>query len=177
VDEKSRTIFFLGVGREKAAILTLSISIAWASTGRTGVADAGERNHEVTLSATRILCRYILDAGDAAGQRIARRLGQAARESGEGGHFEAGRHGWKPAIPSWQKPRRADDIYGLMFKRPISTRRKNIRLSTIFIRVRRRERGSRSFSAVRGDTQALAELGSSSSRSTAWARPGVEEIP
>ena len=163
VDEKTRTIFFLGVGREKGRDPYFIHLYRVGFDGKNlALLTPEDANHEVTLSAD---AKYFVDSYStpdyAADQRVARRIGQAARESGEGGYLEAGRDRLEAAIPFTVKARDGQtDIYGLMFKPTnFDPSKKYPIVNHIYPGPQTGSVGSRSFSAARGDTQALAELG------------------
>jgi len=163
VDEKARTIFFLGVGREKGRD---PYFIHFYRVGFDGkhlaLLTPENANHDVTLSPDG---KYFTDTfstpdvpqvsvlRDASGKLI------IALEKADISKLVA--IGWKPAIPFTVKARDGQtDIYGLMF-RPTNfdPAKKYPIINHIYPGPQTGSVGSRSFAAVRGDTQALAELG------------------
>jgi dipeptidyl-peptidase 4 len=163
VDEKTRTIFFLGVGREKGRD---PYFIHLYRTGFDGknlaLLTPENANHEIALSAD---AKYFVDTystpdtpqfsvlRDASGKLLAN------LEKADISKLVA--TGWKPAIPFSVKARDGQtDIYGLMFKPTnFDPAKKYPIINHIYPGPQTGSVGSRSFSAVRGDTQALAELG------------------
>lgn len=163
VDEKTRTIFFLGVGREKGRD---PYFIHFYRIGFDGKNQAlltpDNANHDVALSPDG---KYFVDTfstpdvpqvsvlRDASGKLI------VPLEKADISKLVA--TGWKPPIPFTVKARDGQtDIYGLMF-RPTNfdPRKKYPIINHIYPGPQTGSVGSRSFAAVRGDTQALAELG------------------
>jgi dipeptidyl aminopeptidase/acylaminoacyl peptidase len=163
VDEKSRTIFFLGVGREKGRDPYFIHLYRVGFDGKNlALLTPDNANHEVTLSADG---KYFVDTfstpevpqvsvvRDATGKLLVN------LEKANISKLVA--TGWKPAIPFTVKARDGQtDIYGLMFKPTnFDPAKKYPIVNHIYPGPQTGSVGSRSFSAVRGDTQALAELG------------------
>ena len=163
VDEKSRTIFFLGVGREKGRDPYFIHLYRVGFDGKNlALLTPDNANHEVTLSADG---KYFVDTfstpevpqvsvlRDASGKLLVN------LEKANISKLVA--TGWKPAIPFTVKARDGQtDIYGLMFKPTnFDPSKKYPIVNHIYPGPQTGSVGSRSFSAVRGDTQALAELG------------------
>ena len=163
VDEKSRTIFFLGVGREKGRDPYFIHLYRVGFDGKNlALLTPDNANHEVTLSADG---KYFVDTfstpevpqvsvlRDASGKLLVN------LEKANISKLVA--TGWKPAIPFTVKARDGQtDIYGLMFKPTnFDPAKKYPIVNHIYPGPQTGSVGSRSFSAVRGDTQALAELG------------------
>jgi dipeptidyl aminopeptidase/acylaminoacyl peptidase len=163
VDEKSRTLFFLGVGREKGRDPYFIHLYRVGFDGKNlALLTPENANHEVTLSGD---AKYFVDTystpdtpqvsvlRDAAGKLLAN------LEKADISKLVA--TGWKPAIPFTVKARDGQtDIYGLMFKPTnFDPSKKYPIVNHIYPGPQTGSVGSRSFSAVRGDTQALAELG------------------
>jgi len=163
VDEKDRVIYFLGVGREKGRD---PYFIHFYRVGFDGknlrLLTPEDANHSVTLSTSG---RYFVDTyskpdvpqisvlRDAEGKLI------ATLERADISKLLA--TGWKPPIPITVKARDGvTDLYGLMF-RPTNfdPNKKYPIINSIYPGPQTGSVGGRSFSAARGDTQALAELG------------------
>lgn len=163
VDEKARTILFQGVGREKGRdpyyIHLYRIDFDGKNLALLTPENA---NHDVTLSPD---AKYFADTystpdvpqvsvlRDASGKLIAN------LEKADISKLVA--TGWKPAIPFTVKARDGQtDIYGLMFKpTKFDSSKKYPIINHIYPGPQTGSVGSRNFAAVRGDTQALAELG------------------
>jgi Tol biopolymer transport system component/dienelactone hydrolase len=163
VDEKTRTIFFLGVGREKGRDPYFIHLYRVGFDGKNvALLTPDNANHEVILS---VDAKYFVDTystpdtpqvsvvRDASGKLLAN------LEKADISKLAA--TGWKPAIPFTVKARDGQtDIYGLMFKPTnFDASKKYPIINHIYPGPQTGSVGSRSFSAVRGDTQALAELG------------------
>ena len=163
MDEKTRTIFFLGVGREKGRDPYFIHFYRIGFDGRNlALLTPENANHDVALSPDG---KYFVDTfstpdvppvsvlRDTSGKQI------AALEKADISKLVA--TGWKPPIPFTVKARDGKtDIYGLMF-RPTNfdPAKKYPIINHIYPGPQTGSVGSRSFAAVRGDTQALAELG------------------
>jgi dipeptidyl-peptidase-4 len=163
VDEKTRTIFFLGVGREKGRDPYFIHFYRVGFDGKNlALLTPDNTNHDVALSPDG---KYFVDTfstpdvppvsvlRDASGKQI------VALEKADISKLVA--IGWKPAIPFTVKARDGQtDIYGLMFKPTnFDPAKKYPIINHIYPGPQTGSVGSRSFAAVRGDTQALAELG------------------
>jgi dipeptidyl aminopeptidase/acylaminoacyl peptidase len=164
VDEKMRTILFLGVGREKGRDPYFIHLYRVGFDGKNlALLTPDNGNHEVALSPD---AKYFVDTystpdvppvsvlrDTAAGRLI------VALQKADISKLVA--TGWKPAIPFTVKARDGQtDIYGLMFKPTyFDPTKKYPIINHIYPGPQTGSVGSRSFAAVRGDTQALAELG------------------
>ncbi len=163
VDEKTRTIFFLGVGREKGRDPYFIHFYRVGFDGKNlALLTPDNANHDVALSPDG---KYFVDTfstpdtppvsvlRDASGKQI------VALEKADISKLVA--IGWKPAIPFMVKARDGQtDIYGLMFKPTnFDPGKKYPIINHIYPGPQTGSVGSRNFAAVRGDTQALAELG------------------
>jgi dipeptidyl aminopeptidase/acylaminoacyl peptidase len=163
VNEKTRTILFLGVGREKGRDPYFIHLYRVGFDGKNlALLTPENANHEVSLSPD---AKYFVDTystpdtpqisvlRDVSGKQI------VALEKADISKLVA--TGWKPAIPFTVKARdRQTDIYGLMFKPTnFDPTKKYPIVNHIYPGPQTGSVGSRSFAAVRGDTQALAELG------------------
>jgi dipeptidyl-peptidase-4 len=162
VDEKARVIWFLGAGREKGdPYFTHLYKINFDGKGLQ-LLTPEDANHEVTLAPSG---NYFFDTyskpdvapvavvRDAAGKLI------ATLEKADISKLVAS--GWKPPIPFSVKARDGvTDLYGLMFvPTNLDPSKKYPIVNHIYPGPQSGSVGSRSFAAVRGDTQALAELG------------------
>ena len=162
VDEKARVIFFLGAGREKGdPYFTHLYKINFDGKGLQ-LLTPEDANHEVTLSPSG---NYFFDTyskpdvapvavvRDAAGKLI------VTLEKADISKLVAS--GWKPPIPFSVKARDGvTDLYGLMFvPTNLDPAKKYPIVNHIYPGPQSGSVGSRSFSAARADTQALAELG------------------
>jgi dipeptidyl-peptidase 4 len=163
VDEKNRTIFFLGVGREKGRDPYFIHFYRVGFDGKNlALLTPENANHDVTLSPGG---KYFVDTfstpeapqvsvlRDTTGKLI------VALEKADISKLLA--IGWKPPVPFTVKARDGQtDIYGLMFKPTnFDPGKKYPIVNHIYPGPQTGSVGSRSFSAVRSDTQALAELG------------------
>jgi dipeptidyl aminopeptidase/acylaminoacyl peptidase len=163
VDEKARTIYFQGVGKEKGRdpYFRHFYKINFDGRGQT-LLTPEDGDHTVDISPSG---RYFVDSyskpdvapvivlRDADGKIV------MPLERADISRLEAA--GWKPPMPFTVKARDGKtDLYGLMF-RPTNfdaTKRYPI-INNIYPGPQTGSVGGRSFSASRGDTQAVAELG------------------
>jgi dipeptidyl aminopeptidase/acylaminoacyl peptidase len=163
VDEKARLIWFLGAGREPGRDPYFSHLYRVGFDGRgLQLLTPEDANHDVTFSPSGA---FFVDSysrpdvppvavvRDAAGKLI------ATLEKADISKLVA--MGWKPPIPLTLKARdNTTDLYGLLF---VPTRldpaKKYPIVNHIYPGPQQGSVGSRSFSAARGDAQALAELG------------------
>ncbi len=163
VDEQSRTIWFLGVGREKGRDPYFAHLYRVGFDGsRLALLTPEDANHDVTLSQSG---RYFVDsyskpdvppvavARDSDGKLV------ATIEKGDISKLLAS--GWKPPTPITVKARDGvTDLYGLMFQPTnLDQSKKYPIVNHIYPGPQTGSVGSRNFSAARGDAQALAELG------------------
>ena len=162
LDEKSRTVWFMAQGREKGEDPYFRHLYRIGLDGKNYVSltpDVGD--HTVQLSP---LGRHVVDTysqpdvppvvvlRDGNG-RLLVKLEQADIS-------KLLATGWKPPVPFNVKANDGTtDIYGLMFRPTQFRPGGNTRSSTTSTRPQTGSTGSRSFSAARGDRQALAELG------------------
>ena len=163
VDEKNRMLYFLGVGREKGRdpyfIHLYRIGFDGKNLALLTPEDA---NHEVTLSPSG---RFFIDScskpdappvtvlRDAEGKML------LTLEKADISRLVAA--GWKPPMPFTVKARDGQtDLYGLMYRPTnLDVTKKYPIINRIYPGPQTGSVGGRSFSAARGDTQALAELG------------------
>jgi dipeptidyl aminopeptidase/acylaminoacyl peptidase len=163
VDEKNRQIYFLGVGREKGRD---PYFIHFYRIGFDGknlmLLTPDDANHEVFLSTSG---KYFVDSfskpDDPAIAVLRDDTGRllAPLERADIARLTAA--GWKPPEPFTVKARDGvTDLYGLMFKPTnFDAAKKYPIVNHIYPGPQTGSVGSRSFSAARGDCQALAELG------------------
>ncbi len=161
-DEKEGVIYFLGAGREKGdPYFTHFYRINFDGTGLK-LLTPEDANHEISLapSGNTFVDTYstpnlpqISVLRDLNGNTI------AALEKADISRLEA--TGWKPPVPITVKARDGKiDLYGLMFQPvKIDPLHKYPIINHIYPGPQGGSVGSRSFSAARGDAQALAELG------------------
>jgi dipeptidyl aminopeptidase/acylaminoacyl peptidase len=163
VDEKNRVIYFLGIGKEKGRDPYFRHFYRVDFDGRNQkLLTLDDADHTVTLSPGG---EYFVDTWskpdvppvstlrDSSGQLV------VALEKADISKLVAS--GWKPPLPIAMKARDGvTDIYGLLF-RPTNfdLSKKYPIVNQIYPGPQSGSVGSRSFSAARGDTQALAELG------------------
>jgi dipeptidyl aminopeptidase/acylaminoacyl peptidase len=163
VDERARTVFFLGVGREPGRDPYFTHFYRVNIDTRSGALLTPEdANHEVTLADSG---KYFVDSyskPDVPPIAVLRDADGAELMLLERADISKLRaSGWKPPVPFSVKGRDGKtDVYGLLY-RPTSfddTKTYPI-VNHIYPGPQSGSVGSRSFSPSRGDTQALAELG------------------
>ncbi|HUE20733.1 MAG TPA: DPP IV N-terminal domain-containing protein [Bryobacteraceae bacterium] len=163
VDEKARTLYFLADGREQGRdpYFQHLYRVGFDGNGLT-LLTPEDANHEVTFSPSG---RYFVDnyskpdappvsvLRDAEGKLL------ATIEKADISKLEAA--GWKPPEPIVVKARDGvTDLYGLLFKPTnFDPRKKYPIVNHIYPGPQGGSVGGRSFTAARGDAQALAELG------------------
>jgi dipeptidyl-peptidase-4 len=163
VDEKNRMLYFLGVGREKGRDPYFNHLYRIGFDGKNlTLLTPEDANHDVTFSPSG---RFFVDSyskpdvppvavlRDADGKML------ATIEKADITRLLAA--GWKPPIPFTIKGRDGvTDLDGLMFKPTnFDPSKKYPIVNHIYPGPQQGSVGSWSFAAVRGDTQALAELG------------------
>ncbi len=163
VDEKARAIYFLGLGKEKGRdpYFRHYYRVNFDGSNQK-LLTPDDADHTVALSPSG---EYFIDTyskpdvapvsvlRDSTGQLV------VALEQADISRLVAS--GWKPPMPITMKARDGmTDIYGLLF-RPANfdPSKKYPIVNQIYPGPQSGSVGSRSFSAARGDTQALAELG------------------
>ena len=163
VDDKARVIYFQGVGKEKGRdpYFRHFYKINFDGRGLT-LLTAEDADHTIDISPSG---RYFVDTyskPDVAPVTVLRDMdGKIVMplERADISRLEAA--GWKPPMPFTVKARDGKtDLYGLMF-RPMNfdpSKRYPI-VNNIYPGPQTGSVGGRSFSAARGDTQAIAELG------------------
>ena len=163
VDEAHRVLYFLGVGREKGRDPYFIHLYRVGFDGRNlALLTPEDANHEVSFSPSG---RYFTDSysrPDVPPVAVLRDdTGKLAAQLEKADISKLLAAGWKPPIPITVKARDGQtDLYGLMFQ-PVNLdrSRKYPIINHIYPGPQTGSVGSRSFSAARGDAQALAELG------------------
>jgi dipeptidyl aminopeptidase/acylaminoacyl peptidase len=162
VDEKSRTIYLIGAGREPGDPYFRHLYSIGMDGARLTLLTPEDADHDVTLSASG---RYFLDSYSRPDVRPVTVLRDAAGklllplDTADIARLVA--TGWQPPIPITVTARDGKtDLYGLLF-RPTqfdSTAKYPI-VNHVYPGPQAGSVGGRSFAAARGDAQALAELG------------------
>ena len=163
VDENNRVLYFLGVGREKGRDPYFSHLYRVGIDGKNlSLLTPEDANHEITLSPSG---RFFFDSyskPDVPPVAVLRDTdGKLLITVEKADISRLLASGWKPPIPITVKARDGvTELYGLMYK-PTSfdPGKKYPIINHIYPGPQGGSVGSRSFSAARGDTQALAELG------------------
>jgi len=163
IDEKTRTIYFVGNAKEKGRdpYFRQFYKISMDGTGL-ALLTPEDADHEISLSPSG---QYFVDTysrpevppvsvvRDLSGKRI------VTLETGDISRLTA--IGWKPPVPITVKARDGKtDLYGLMYlPTNLDRSRKYPIVNHIYPGPQTGSVGGRSFSPARGDAQALAELG------------------
>jgi dipeptidyl-peptidase 4 len=163
VDEKNRRLYFLAAGREKGRNPYFSHFYRIGFDGKNlSLLTPEDANHEISLSPSG---KFFFDSyskpdvpsvailRDADGKLI------STLEKADISRLVAA--GWKPPVPITVKARDGvTDLYGLMFKPTnLDEKKKYPIVNHIYPGPQGGSVGTRSFTAARGDAQALAELG------------------
>ena len=162
VDEKNRDLYFLAVGREKGDPYFAYLYRAGFDGKKFSLLTPEMGNHEISFSPSG---KFFVDSysqPDVPPVTVLRdHSGKVTGTVGKGDISRLVAEGWKPPIPFTVKARDAKtDLYGLMFKPTnFDPGRKYPIVNHIYPGPQGGSVGSRSFSAARGDAQALAELG------------------
>ncbi|HWC95998.1 MAG TPA: DPP IV N-terminal domain-containing protein [Candidatus Sulfopaludibacter sp.] len=163
VDEQNRLIYFLGVGREKGRDPYFAYLYKVGFDGKNAALLTPEDgNHDVTLSPDGA---YFVDSyskPDVPPVALVRdRNGKLIANLEKADISKLLATGWKAPVPFSVKARDGvTDIYGLMFKPSnLDLNKKYPIINHIYPGPQTGSVGSRSFSAARGDCDALAELG------------------
>ncbi len=163
VDEQNRVLYFLGVGREKGRDPYFAHLYRIGFDGRNlALLTPEDANHDVSFAPSG---RYFADSysrPDVPPVAVVRDdAGKLRAELEKADISKLAAAGWKPPVPITVKARDGrTDLYGLMFQ-PVNLdrSRKYPIVNHIYPGPQTGSVGSRSFSAARGDAQALAELG------------------
>ena len=163
VDEKARTIYFLGQGREKGRDPYFQHLYRVGFDGRgLRLLTPENANHVVTMSPDG---RHVVDTystPDTPPVTVLRDVNGRVVQTLERADISRLRAaGWKPPIPIRMKARDGKtDIHGLMYTPTgLDSARKYPIVNHIYPGPQAGSVGTRSFSPARGDNQALAELG------------------
>jgi dipeptidyl aminopeptidase/acylaminoacyl peptidase len=163
VDEKARTIYFLGSGKEAGRDPYFQHLYKIGFDGRQQVLLTPENaNHVVSLSPDG---KYFVDSystPDTPPVTVLRDMnGRVVMLLERADASRLAATGWKPPMPIRMKGRDGKtDIYGLMYTpSTLDSTRKYPIINHIYPGPQAGSVGSRSFSPARGDNQALAELG------------------
>ena len=163
VDEKNRQIYFIGVGREKGRdpYFRHVYRVGFDGKGLALLTPA-DADHDVSLSPSGRVFVDNFSRPDEKPTSVLRAAdGRQVLALEEADISKLVAAGWKPPIPLTVKARDgATDLYGLMFRpTTFDPSKKYPIIDNIYPGPQTGSVGSRSFSASRGDTQALAELG------------------
>jgi dipeptidyl aminopeptidase/acylaminoacyl peptidase len=163
VDEKTRTLYFVGVGREKGRDPYFRHLYRIGMNGKNQTLLTPEDgDHDVTMSPSG---RFFVDTyskPDAPPVTVLRNAdGSLVMEVEKADISRLAASGWKPPVPITVKARDGmTDLYGLMYKPTnLDPAKKYPIVNHIYPGPQTGSVAGRSFSAARGDAQALAELG------------------
>lgn len=163
VDEKSRTLYFLAVGKEKGRDpYFVHLYRSGFDGSNVTLLTPEDAMHSVALSPSG---RYFSDSfskPDVASTVVVRDAeGKLAAEIGKTNLSRLTAAGWQPPIPFTVKARDGQtDLYGLMFKpTQFDSSKKYPIVNHIYPGPQTGSIAGRSFNPARGDCQALAELG------------------
>jgi dipeptidyl aminopeptidase/acylaminoacyl peptidase len=164
IDEKARTLWFQGMGRERGRDPYFTHLYRIDFDGKhQKLLTPEDANHEIFLSDSG---RFFVDSfskPDVPPVAVLRDAADGKQilelENADVAKLQAA--GWKPPVPFTVKGRDGKtDIYGLMYKPTnLDETRQHPIIVSIYPGPQSGSVGSRSFSASRGDTQSLAELG------------------
>jgi dipeptidyl-peptidase-4 len=163
IDERTRTIYFVGNGKERGRdpYFRHFYRIRMDGTGLT-LLTPEDADHEITLSPSG---RYFIDTysrPDVPQVSVARDLDGKKLVTLETADISRLRAtGWKPPMPITVKARDGKtDLYGLLYAPTnLDPKKKYPIINNIYPGPQTGSVGGRSFSPARGDAQALAELG------------------
>ncbi len=163
VDEKNRTLYFLGVGKEKGVDPYYSALYRIGFDGRgLKLLTPEDATHDVSLSPK---ANYFTDSYSTPATPPTTVLrdfdGRVLATIAKADISKLVATGWVPPVPITVKARDGQtDLYGLMFKPTnFDPNKKYPIVNHIYPGPQTGSVGGRSFSAARGDCQALAELG------------------
>jgi dipeptidyl-peptidase-4 len=163
IDEKTRTLYFLGVGREpgRDPYFRHFYSIHFDGTGQK-LLTPEDADHNIKLSPNG---RYFVDSYSTPSQPqttvVRSAEGKLAMEIAKQDISKLLAAGWVPPIPIKVKARDGQtDLYGLMFKPShLDPAKKYPIVNSVYPGPQTGSCGSREFSAAHRDDQSLAELG------------------
>ncbi len=163
VDEKNRRLYFLADGREKGRDPYFAHFYRVGFDGKNlALLTPEDANHEISLSPSGGFFFDSYSKPDVPPVAVLRDAdGKLINTLEKGDISRLVAAGWKPPVPIVVKARDGvTDLYGLMFKPTnLDQKKKYPIVNHIYPGPQGGSVGSRSFSAARGDTQALAELG------------------
>jgi dipeptidyl-peptidase 4 len=163
VDEQTRTLYLLGVGREKGRDPYFVNFYRVGMDGRNfSLLTPEDGNHDVTLAPSGRFFADSYSKPDAPPVAIVRDAeGKLLSTIEKADITRLNSAGWKPPVPFTVKARDGvTDLYGLMFKPTnFDAAKKYPIINHIYPGPQTGSVGSRNFAAARGDCQALAELG------------------
>jgi len=162
IDRETRTIYFMGAGREKGDPYFQYFYRVSMEGGEPALLSPKMSNHSISLSPSR---EYFVDTYSTPVEPPVSELrdhkGKKLLEFQTSDISRLLEMGWKPPVPFSVKARDGKtDLYGLMFKPTrFDPAKKYPIINNIYPGPQTGSVGSRSFSDSRGDRQALAELG------------------
>lgn len=163
VDEKGRQLYFLAAGREKGRDPYFTHFYRIGFDGRNlSLLSPEDANHEISLSPSGSFFFDSYSKPDVPPVAVLRAAdGKLISTIEKADISKLVAAGWKPPVPITVKARDGvTDLYGLMFKPTnLDEKKKYPIINHIYPGPQGGSVGTRSFSAARGDTQALAELG------------------
>jgi len=163
VDEKNRRLYFLADGREKGRDPYFAHFYRVGFDGKNlALLTPEDANHEISLSPSGGFFFDSYSKPDVPPVAVLRDAdGKLINTLEKGDISRLVAAGWKPPVPIVVKARDGvTDLYGLMFKPTnLDQKKKYPIVNHIYPGPQGGSVGSRSFSAARGDTQALSELG------------------
>jgi dipeptidyl-peptidase 4 len=163
VDEKARLIYFVGVGREKGRDPYFRHLYRVGFDGKNlALLTPADADHDVTLSPSGAVFVDNFSRPDQPSTSVLRAAdGREVLALEKADISKLVAVGWKPPIPFTVKARDGvTDLYGLMFRPTgFDPAKKYPIVNNIYPGPQTGSVGGRGFSASRGDTQALAELG------------------
>jgi dipeptidyl aminopeptidase/acylaminoacyl peptidase len=163
VDGKNRQLYFLATGREKGRDPYFSHLYRIGFDGRNlSLLTPEDANHEISLSPSGSFFFDSYSKPDVPPVAVLRAAdGKLISTIEKADISKLLAAGWKPPVPITVKARDGvTDLYGLMFRPTnLDEKKKYPIINHIYPGPQGGSVGTRSFSAARGDTQALAELG------------------
>ena len=165
VDEKNRTLYFLGGGREKGRDPYFAHFYRVGFDGKNlALLTPEDGNHDITLSPNENYFVDVYSKPDVPPTTVLRDMsGKLVNTLEKADVSRLSATGWKPPTPIVVKARdNVTDLYGLMFtptNLDANAKKKYPIINYIYPGPQSGSVGSRSFSPARSDHQALAELG------------------